>query len=268
MNDATPITMTGSGIGRTALALIFALGTAAPAFAATTYTGSVGIAYGPETSGTTDAPASYAVSDTGASGSVSLSDAHHGEIDSSVTTAGAAILASGIIKYVFQVAGDESTFVPVHVQAHGYAEGSGSFNGTANFKLFYSAPDDFPYNSILSDSADVYGYGPGHTLNYDEFEIDQWVMMWSNSNSIVEMYANAYADFYAGPGGTAHAFLDPIFTIDPAYASRFTITGLPGDASPPSGAVPEPASWAMMLAGFGLVGGAMRGRRTVAFSFG
>ncbi|HPU14531.1 MAG TPA: PEPxxWA-CTERM sorting domain-containing protein [Polymorphobacter sp.] len=29
------------------------------------------------------------------------------------------------------------------------------------------------------------------------------------------------------------------------------------------GAVPEPASWAMMLAGFGLVGGALR-RRTMA----
>ncbi len=34
--------------------------------------------------------------------------------------------------------------------------------------------------------------------------------------------------------------------------------------TPPSvGAVPEPASWAMMLAGFGIVGGAMR-RRSMA----
>jgi len=34
-----------------------------------------------------------------------------------------------------------------------------------------------------------------------------------------------------------------------------------------SGAVPEPASWAMMLGGFGLVGGAMRSRRrTVSFA--
>lgn len=34
------------------------------------------------------------------------------------------------------------------------------------------------------------------------------------------------------------------------------------------GAVPEPASWALMLGGFGLVGGAMRSRRKVAVSFG
>ena len=42
-------------------------------------------------------------------------------------------------------------------------------------------------------------------------------------------------------------------------ASDITIT-------PPS--VPEPASWALMLGGFGLVGGALRSRRKAAVSFG
>jgi hypothetical protein len=36
--------------------------------------------------------------------------------------------------------------------------------------------------------------------------------------------------------------------------------------SPISGAVPEPAAWAMMLAGFGLVGGAMRRQRRISAS--
>lgn len=35
-----------------------------------------------------------------------------------------------------------------------------------------------------------------------------------------------------------------------------------------AGAVPEPATWAMMVGGVGLIGGAMRRRRTVAVSFG
>jgi hypothetical protein len=35
-----------------------------------------------------------------------------------------------------------------------------------------------------------------------------------------------------------------------------------------AGGVPEPASWAMMLGGFGMVGGAMRSRRKAAVSFG
>jgi hypothetical protein len=38
-----------------------------------------------------------------------------------------------------------------------------------------------------------------------------------------------------------------------------------GDPTP---GVPEPASWAMMLGGFGLVGGALRNRRKAAVSFG
>ena len=35
-----------------------------------------------------------------------------------------------------------------------------------------------------------------------------------------------------------------------------------------TGAVPEPATWAMMLAGFGIIGGAMRRRQRVSVSFG
>ena len=34
------------------------------------------------------------------------------------------------------------------------------------------------------------------------------------------------------------------------------------------GAVPEPASWALMLSGFGAIGGAMRSRRKASVSFG
>ncbi len=36
----------------------------------------------------------------------------------------------------------------------------------------------------------------------------------------------------------------------------------------PNSGVPEPASWAMMLGGFGMIGGALRNRRKVAVSFG
>lgn len=52
-------------------------------------------------------------------------------------------------------------------------------------------------------------------------------------------------------------------TYDIAAASTGTPAGYSGTLtlSPLSGAVPEPASWALMLGGFGLVGGTMRSRR-------
>lgn len=52
-------------------------------------------------------------------------------------------------------------------------------------------------------------------------------------------------------------------------ANNIILGQSPQDAPPPPPpAVPEPASWALMLVGFGLVGGALRGRRKTAVSFG
>ncbi len=78
------------------------------------------------------------------------------------------------------------------------------------------------------------------------------------------------ADANAGPVnlgyyiGTAFAYIDPVINfangIDP---SQFSLSvGTPPNAV--MAAVPEPANWAMMIAGFGLVGAVSRRRRTMA----
>ncbi len=59
-------------------------------------------------------------------------------------------------------------------------------------------------------------------------------------------------------------------------AAKYVVTAGQGDRAnstinligTPTAAVPEPASWAMMLAGFGFMGFALRQRRTAAVSFG
>lgn len=57
-----------------------------------------------------------------------------------------------------------------------------------------------------------------------------------------------------------------------AYGDAFRVTAQvvdqPGQSAFWVRPVPEPASWAMMLGGFGIVGGAMRARRKTAVSFG
>jgi PEP-CTERM motif len=56
------------------------------------------------------------------------------------------------------------------------------------------------------------------------------------------------------PPGSGYQLPDPI-------ATNGTPWNVVPDGTPPLGAVPEPASWAMMIFGFGLVGGAMRSKR-------
>ncbi len=68
-------------------------------------------------------------------------------------------------------------------------------------------------------------------------------------------------------GNNAFAFIDPIVTIDAAYLASHPgvsvklAAGL-GNSFAAAGGVPEPASWALMIAGFGLAGAALRRRRT------
>ena len=51
------------------------------------------------------------------------------------------------------------------------------------------------------------------------------------------------------------------------YGGYFAIGEIAVDGTLSAGGVPEPAAWAMMLAGFGLVGSAMRRRSKVAVTF-
>lgn len=59
--------------------------------------------------------------------------------------------------------------------------------------------------------------------------------------------------FMAGPASATFAFTQT--GVNQAVSGSFTF------ASPPAGLVPEPASWAMLITGFGLVGAAARRRR-------
>jgi hypothetical protein len=66
---------------------------------------------------------------------------------------------------------------------------------------------------------------------------------------------------------TTHGFYNEGTVQFGSSAVGFTVNRLE-IADVPEAGVPEPASWAMMVGGFGLIGGALRGRRKAAVSFG
>jgi hypothetical protein len=68
-----------------------------------------------------------------------------------------------------------------------------------------------------------------------------------------------YYYFDDGAFGAVGTYESQLFGAD--QAGRLVVTDLGG------GAVPEPATWAMMIAGFGAVGFAMRRRQNVTVSF-
>jgi hypothetical protein len=68
---------------------------------------------------------------------------------------------------------------------------------------------------------------------------------------------------YGAPGGTNSAI--SAYVDDNAIGAQYTNYVFRVDAI--GGAVPEPATWGLMLAGFGIVGGAMRRRQRTSVSF-
>jgi hypothetical protein len=79
---------------------------------------------------------------------------------------------------------------------------------------------------------------------------------YANISTILQILRD---DFATGQGEASGGFLDYVRVYDTALsASQVAALTAPGTA----GGVPEPAAWAMMLTGFGLVGGAVRSAKT------
>lgn len=91
----------------------------------------------------------------------------------------------------------------------------------------------------------------------------------AGSQYTVKMYAEARAVAW-GINTFATASVDPYIYVDPAFAdaAKYSVAVSEGVANdiPAAAAVPELANWIMMIAGFGLTGGALRRGRRASLS--
>ncbi len=93
-------------------------------------------------------------------------------------------------------------------------------------------------------------------------QLSQFTIVADNSGVFKLPFQTASINYLSTGGPTAISF-----TISSSTAVGFNdplIDGVSFALAGPGGGVPEPASWAMLIAGFGLVGAAARRRRVVA----
>jgi hypothetical protein len=124
------------------------------------------------------------------------------------------------------------------------------------------------------------GFDTGFSFNYVSLSFSGSVSVYDGLNGTGNLLATLNLSPNAGscPGYSAgFCPFSPVGVTFSGIAKSLSFAGVANQivfddvtfgSKDPGPKVPEPATWAMMLAGFGAIGGAMRSRRKAAASFG
>lgn len=212
-----------------------------------------------QSGGTTTTPMTYTAA---LSGIQAMSETHSANGGSAEVTASSATNsaagANAQINYRVYLYGPAGVYVPIRFVAAGYVDARILGSGSG-----YAATTSFIVNFGTATDNQISGYAAISPRLTGSFTVDETVGVYAGSFFDVQLEVSAGA---GGPGSDqsyAHAFVDPVFTIDPAFAALYRLEGIPGldevdPSPPPSSAVPEPGTWAIVLLGLGLLAGARR----------
>ena len=166
------------------------------------------------------------------------------------------------LKYYFRINGPDNVIVPIRILGKLRANSAAPTDGQAN------AAAQIDVNGLFFSPTAFIEHDAGF-YNAGLTSADPLLMTTEYTNSPVLVWLRASINAGKGSGT---AFADPIISIDPSFAAQypnylsdFTLefsVGA-GNSAAAVGGVPEPASWALMLAGFGLTGVAVRRRKSI-----
>lgn len=127
---------------------------------------------------------------------------------------------------------------------------------------FAGVGNDIPDIGEVFDSFFLYASMPQHFLSFDFYDPTAQAF---GGTSLPASFPFLYQGVIADPND------DDDLTVPSAYVSyynttsgaevRASVLSITRSGASPAGAVPEPSSWAMMIVGFGLVGGGIRAGR-------
>jgi hypothetical protein len=235
-----------------AIAVALATATVAtPALAAyqvTVYTGTVGAAFN-----ATLANASLFASGTNNASKATFT--YNGALNFSNTGAQNNTNAGDLNSSFFTTPANISNYTYVYgPTSAAYIGAGGGFQDLTKFLATSGSVNGYGWGSLYSFTSDTGSYG-GQTLTITH---DDGVSVYLNGSS------TAIGGFVAGP---TNAITESV--VLPSGTTSYTIAYGRENGSPSvlklslSGAVPEPATWAMMITGFGMIGFGMRRRTAI-----
>lgn len=156
--------------------------------------------------------------------------------------------ASAAVRYDFQAFSSLPVGIPGDIV-------SGSFSLTVND--FISGTIFVPASELTSCTAtgSVSGTMPCDVQMLENFSFSSAVFF-----GFFNPQGNASVAYYFTPGVLSKVGTYDSIDLGPAQAARITVSLV-------GGAVPEPGTWAMMLMGFGAIGGALRHRRQISVRY-
>lgn len=164
----------------------------------------------------------------------------------------------------------------------GFILGGSGYNLVTGTQSDSSAPADGPLNSDRDTTKYLSVYNGAATLKgttgYNNVSLFWGSIDDYNALDLLDAHGNVfdtvtYSTIGAGSNGDQLASNTnrrvDIASTQAIYGLQFrsTSAAFEVDNIAFSGAVPEPASWALMLGGFGMIGGALRSRRKSAVTF-